>query len=293
MPKRIIEDIDPGSDLEVSWVRRGANPMAKVFLKKSADQPQPEKLNMALKSVLLAETMATPVGAALLKSFTTDAELDTFLAKDDAGRAADLTAFAKAKGMPADLEDKLDGGKDDDKEDANGKLKKAAEGAAPVVKAEDIAAIVAKALSDSPVLADLRKENAELKTRLEKSAGETREAQLRKHAEGFSGNGLSVEQNLAVFKALEDDSHAEVRKHIEQVFKAHAELAARVARAAGFIPVGKDASSATAQLRKMAEDVAKAENLLPEVAFAKVCDNPANAELVEKADREELEARAA
>jgi hypothetical protein len=284
--KRIIDDIDPTAGLETSWVRRGANPMAKVFLKKSADQPV-ETFNM-LKSVAIAALLANPVGAALAKSFTEDAQLDAFLAKDDAGQTAELEAFAKANKMPFGEDTKP------------GEAKKGADtlaggAGADVIKGDATADAITKAIEGHPIFAELKKQNDELTARLEKAVTETTTATLEKRAKTeFKGIGKSADEMVVILKAL-DSVDPVAKAHIEDVFKAHAKLAALTVGSLGVANLGKSADSAWAQLEKMAKDavVAAKSQISFQQAFAKICDDPANAELVEKADAEENAAKAA
>lgn len=289
--KRVILDIDPTSDLETSWVKRGSNPMSKVFLKKSADEPQLEKTNMALKSVLLASIAASALGKSYLFSLAKEEDVDAFVAKSSAERAADLTAFAKAKNMEVDC-------------DGDGPVAKAAKKpvepdeddmkkAAPVLKAEDISALIAKGIEESPVVKSLREENATLKGNLDKVSKGAIETSLRKRAETeFAGIGKSTDEMVSVLKALDGLEDAAVRKHVEDIFKAHTELAARVAKARGVFSVVRE-GSATAELDKMAEDIAKAEKITKEAAIRKISEDPAHAELIERADQEALDAQRA
>ena len=283
MAKRLIEDIEQDCDLEISWVRRGANPMAKVFLKKSAGhQPQTETTNMALKSVVLAGLMASAAGVALAKSFKDEAEIDAFVAKSDTDQEAALVAFAKEHKIDHPGVEKTGG--EDTKTEVN-KSDTVSGGAGDDV----IAAAVAKAMENSPIVKALQAENETLKTRLEKAENAGQTVSLQKRAETeFKGLGIGVEKTVNILKAITADGFdADVRADIEAVFKAHGELAAKLAIPLGLTAVHKDAKSATAQITKMAEDLAKAEKIPLEEAFYKVNTDPANAELVEKADQEE------
>lgn len=285
MAKRIIQDIDPTSQLEVSFVRRGANPMAKVFLKKSADQPQTETTNMALKSVVLAGLMGSPAGVALAKSFTDEAALDAFVAKSDAEQAADLEAFAKAHNIAVEKMPKKPQGDDNDTDDMA--MKKAD------LEKKAVEDAIAKAIEASPLVAALKKQNDELSARLEKSVEATVETSLRKRAETeFKHLGLGFDKTVGVLKAL-GSVEAGVREDIETVFKAHAKLCALMAPSLGLTSLNKDASSATAQLTALAKSYAETHKVSEAVAFAKVCDDPAHAALVEKADEEQSAALAA
>lgn len=287
----LITEINVGKELEVSFVRRGSNPLSKVILKKSADEDpsQPENTDM-LKSVAIAKALAAGGAlAAYVESLTKEEDLDTFLAKDEAGRTADVTAFAKAKGMPMG---------DDSKAAANKADTETGEGAAEIVMGapsdDAIAAAIAKALETSPVVTSLRKSLEDSTAALAKMQGEVTQATLEKRAATeFRGLGKSVEETVSILKALDGVTDAAARTAITDVLKAHAGLAGLIANTNGLRSLSKDASSATARLNKAAEDLAAAEKIDVEAAFRKVNNDPQYAELVAEADMEEREARAA
>lgn len=259
MAKRLITDVNTAKALEVSFVPKGSNPLAKVVLKKSADTPpeQPETLNM-LKSVALAKALACAVTADYLATLTKEEEVDAFLAKSADERKAEVEKAGFK--FPS---------KDEDKKVEKAEVQKSAE-------------VVA-----------LEKQVADMQAEIAKAREETQTASIQKRAETeFRGLSIGVEKTVSVLKAIAPLAK-EDQEAIESVFKAHAELAATVAKAEGHASLAKDRGSATAQLTKKADDLAAAEGIDWHAAFAKVNADPANAALVEKADEEEAGVRAA
>lgn len=286
-PTHVITDVNIDKDLEVSWVRRGSNPLSTVILKKSADQPQLETISMALKSVALAALMASTAGVALAKSFTKDEELDAFLAKSDDEQSTELLSFAKAKGMSEnDCKPFGDKPMKKDGEDTQAGVDKSdtlSGGAAD----DTVAAAVAKALAADPAFAALKQENAELKKSIETLSESTTTASLQKQAVTiYKGLGLEEGKTVSLLKSVAKIEDAEVRGQLENILKAHAEMASKIAPSMGVSELMKDGASASSQLRKKAEDVAKSDNISLEEALVKVSEDPANGELIAKVDAE-------
>jgi hypothetical protein len=296
-----IVDINVAKELEVSWVRRGSNDKAKVFLKKSADEHQPETTDMKLsllKSVALAALMAHPTTAAFVSTtFTKEEDIDAFLKKDEATRDAEIGTFAKAKNMPMPDDDADDATASDGKkvkkaelEAYEAELKKAADlkkAAGGGDEDDKIAAAVTKALESSPVFAELKKENETLKGTIEKMSSGVVVATLEKRAETeFAGIGLKKEQTMALLKAqvgLDDDA----KGALEALMKAHVELVRKVGTTSlGLEKISKDEGSASSRLQKMAIEKATTDKISLEKALVMVCEDPQNAELVAESDAE-------
>jgi hypothetical protein len=289
---RIVE-INEGSELEVSWVRRGSNPMSKVFLKKSADEPPPSLENTPmLKSVALAKAMSDAATAAYFESLTKEEEIDTFLAKDEAGRKVDLDAWIAKSGwkMP---------GKDDEKDKKEVKKDEPAAGAASADVSKEA---LAKRAAEDPVVAALLKSVADLnetvtvlKTEVTKTQASTADAAIVALAKSeFSGSPLGVEKITKILKGISGEGFdTDAATEIKDLIKAHAELTAKFAGRIGVVSLQRGADSAITKLTKMAEDVAKADKISFEEAIVKISEDPANAELVAKADEEEAEGRQA
>jgi hypothetical protein len=272
-PTHRIVDVNPAKELEVSWVPKGSNPLAKIILRKAAEQP--ETTNM-LKSVALAKILTTGgAAAAYVATFAKEEELDAYLAKDEAGQKADVDGWVQKTGWkvpetPQQVERAAKPAAGDDN-DADDKVAKA----------------LAKALEESPLVKGLQAANEELKKRLEGFETSATVTTLEKRAiTEFKGLSIGVEKTVAILKALPGIAEEEVRKDVEGLMKAHAELCQRVAKTSGLRADITKADSAFGKLQKMAEEVAKSDKISFEEAMYKVSNDPANAELVERADAE-------
>jgi outer membrane murein-binding lipoprotein Lpp len=274
MPKAVrrILDVDPKGEMEVSFVRRGSNPHAKVFLKKSADTPseQPENQNMLKAQLLKSILLAGGAAAAYVDTLTDESALNAHLEKSETDRQTEVAAWVEKSGF--------------------GKAKEGEKTGEKTMKAEDIAAIVKSAVDAAvaPLQKSLDDTSAELAA--VKKAGETVSLQKRAETE-FKGLGVGVEKTVAVLKAAQGLGQDE-RETIETVFRAHAEMCRMNAAAVGHASLLKNESSATARLEKMASERAEKNGEDYAIAFGAVCADPANAELVAKADAEEADIRA-
>lgn len=288
--KQRIIDVNCDKGLEVSFVPRGSNPLSKVVLKKSADHQPLEIPNMALKSVVLAHLMSTAAGVAFAKSFQDEAAIDAYVAKSDAEQTAELTAFAKAKGMPF-------GEPDADDEKAKAEKAKAEKEAADKAAAEkaaaekaavekgDVAALVKAAVEKAlePVTAQLKK----AEDTVAKLQGGVVKATLEKRAETeFKGIGKSLDERVSILKAVDTITDQAAKEAIENILKAHAELVALTAKARGAEALEKTEGTATARLNKMVEDFAVKNKVSKAEAEVAVQTDPANVELMEAVDAE-------
>lgn len=278
-----IVDIVESSELEVSFVRRGSNHLAKVFLKKSADEPAPSlEITEMLKSVALAKAMSDAATAAYLATLTKEEDLDAFLEKQDSWQAQVDAWVEKSGWKPPE--------KGDDKKD----VKKDEPANAGKSEADIQKEALEKAAADNPLVAALLKSVETLSTSVETLKGEVEKGKLdgaesaviAKAKSEFGKSPLGTEKVAKILKGIASIDKG-VAEEIEALIKSHAELSEKVSGNLGLVTLQRDANSATAKLTKMATDMAAAEKISFEEAIAKISDDPANDELIQKADAEE------
>lgn len=273
---------------EISVCNRGANQHSHVILRKTADA-NPENVETTEMNVLKAAQALARMSTSAQAYF---ASLDdnagaAFLEKSQADQEAEVQKAKDEKKPPFDKEEKTEktgegAGEGDGNGGDAGTVNKNAGGEGQGDEGQGSGQV-----QKSAEVIALEKQIADLTKRLDGVDATATAAAFEKTATSVYKNlPIPTADVVSVLKAI-NPLPEDVRKHIEGVFKAHSELVAKVAASSGFHTVTAKEGSAFGELTKKAETMAKAENISFEEAMHKVSDDPANAELVAKADAEE------